>query len=376
MIIYLGIAILMALIGYNAFDPNLQPKFKSWNFVIVWGILVLFWGTSYINAPDIPGYISYFERKTYNWLETGYKLPSITFEKGFNILSCIIKSVTDHYYVYQFILFTSELFLIMKGLEKIIDKNNTIIVVCALFFILPLNLLGALRQGIAIALFIYAIQYIERRKFIKYILLLGLASCFHNSAIFLVLLYWLPLIRPLLFNKRILFIGFLLLNVCYIAGFSISKILDNFLLSFFDLYENTAVYIRYIGISDDVRSNFGLFKILEMDFVYVCFLLLNKSDSRSISLLKILFLIYFILNMLLGGILAHRIGYYFIIIYNTCLIYSLCMLGQMLWNRKELGYLLSCTYFIILNLFYFQNSFSGQVIYKNMFLEHLFKGVY
>lgn len=370
MTIYLILAILFTLVGYEMFSPFSTDN--KWKFIAVWFVLSIFWGFSYIYAPDIPGYMKYFDYKVYDWFKDGIRLPAITFEKGFNILSCILKSLVKQYYIYQFILFSVELFLVMIGLKRLLNIDKAIILICALFFILPMNLLGALRQGIAISLFIFAIPYILERNMIKYGLVIILASFFHQSSLFLLFLYWIPLLFPLLRKKNILICLLVLLNLCYFLGFSISNIIDTFLLSSFTLYDGLDTYTRYVNSESRLISNFGIAKIIEMNFVYVLFILMNKNQSNYYELLKIMFLVYFILNMLLGGILAHRIGYYFVIVYNVSLIISMCLFAKQYMGKKENGYLLVCAYYIFLYLFYFNDFFSNSMVYRNLFLEHVF----
>lgn len=374
MTLYLVSALVMTFIGYENYDT--KSKLINFNYYFVWILLSLFWGLSYIYAPDIPGYISYFNFETYNWFDTGIKLPDITFEIGFNVLSCVIKSFTNQYYVFQFILFTIELFLVMEGMKKLIDKKETIIIICALFFILPMNLLGALRQGIAISLFIYSLHYILERNLFKYIGIIIFSALFHKSSLFLLFLYWIPLLGEVLLKRRLLMTLLILLNICYIINFSISDLLDHLLVKLIYLTEETSSYVRYTNIEGNLSSNFGFFKVMEMNFVYVVFILIDKNKIDYVKLSKLLFLIYFALNMLLGGILAHRIGYYFVLMYQICLMYSICWVGKYIFHKIEIGYLLSCVYYTFLYIFYFNDYILDEMVYKNLFLEYILYGTY
>lgn len=374
MTLYLVLALVMTFIGYENYDT--KSKLINFNYYFVWILLSLFWGLSYIYAPDIPGYISYFNFETYNWFDTGIKLPDITFEIGFNVLSCVIKSFTNQYYVFQFILFTIELFLVMEGMKKLIDKKETIIIICALFFILPMNLLGALRQGIAISLFIYSLHYILERNLFKYIGIIIFSALFHKSSLFLLFLYWIPLLGEVLLKRRLLMTLLILLNICYIINFSISDLLDHLLVKLIYLTEETSSYVRYTNIEGNLSSNFGFFKVMEMNFVYVVFILIDKNKIDYVKLSKLLFLIYFALNMLLGGILAHRIGYYFVLMYQICLMYSICWVGKYIFHKIEIGYLLSCVYYTFLYIFYFNDYILDEMVYKNLFLEYILYGTY
>lgn len=341
--------------------------------LFTWIAISIFWGTSYIYAPDIPGYIEYYNHDVYNWFESGLRLPDKSFEIGFNVLSSIFKSLNFPYFIFQFFLFSLELLIIYKGIEKLFDISKLSAIFCALFFILPLNLMGALRQGIAIALFIYSLHYITNRDFLKYCAIIIIASLFHNSACFLILIYWLwiPNIRSLLCNRKLLIAYLIVLNVCYFGGISAGEWLDSFLNIIISSGDAIGKYERYIDNASTLESNFGIAKIVELNFTYIIFLVLNKDESTQNTILKLMLILYITLNLLAGGILAHRIGYYFIITYQISLLLSFIILGKLTIRNTIIGYSTCCIYLIIINLFHFNNYFTDNVPYINLLIDYI-----
>lgn len=376
MAILLIIAFSFMLVGYGTFNPK-APINRNILLVVIWLAMSLFWGLSYINAPDIPGYIRFYEQKVFDWSIYGVRIPTVNFEYGFLILSCLVKSVSHQFYVFQLFLFSTELALVMMGLRKLFQADRTIIFICALFFVLPLNLLSALRQGIAISIFIFSLSFIIERKLWKYILAIVIASFFHKSSLFLLPLYWIIHVRGLLHQKKILWGILLVLDLLYFFGFSMSAFLDKMLLLFISSYDNVGSYVSYAN-GEIFTSNFGVLKILEMNVVYILLLCFDSEEesSKAKDLLKLLFIAYFVLNMLMGGILAHRIGYYFAIVYQVSLVASFCVLTRRALGRPETGYLIVCFYSVLLNVLYLQGGLSGKLVYRNLFWEHLINGTY
>lgn len=96
------------------------------------------------------------------------------------------------------------LFLIKKGLdnEGIFSKN-----VWLIYFAFPqmwLSHVSIMRQGLATGLIFYGYKYIKQRKFLKYCILVFIATLVHKSAGIMILLY--PLQISLHFFNRIVYL--------------------------------------------------------------------------------------------------------------------------------------------------------------------------
>lgn len=363
------LSVIAIIIG--CFNLNNNSVKTNWAPVaLVYLFIVLSWGMTYIDVPDIPGYITYFYQEVYDWLEDGYKLGSHNnFESGFLWLSGFAKTVSHKFYIFQLILFSIEILLIMIGLNKLLGCNKMIAVICSLFFVLPFNLLGALRQGVAIALFIFALQFIKNRKFFYYCITLLIASLFHTSALLLIFFYWVPGFSRFLQKRAIAVALLIILNICYFTNISVSSIIEPLLINISGSFHVMNFYSVYTeALNGAVQSNFGILKIVEMDLVYVIFILLNKDEDRTIQIFKSFFLFYFILNYLLGGIIAHRLSYYFTLTYYISFVIAIVWFTKKYLNSKGLGYIIFCSYLAVLYQFVFYSNASPNN-YKNMFIE-------
>lgn len=90
-------------------------------------------------------------------------------------------------------LFICSSFIISFSLYVFLKKSSSNPVL-ALFFFITLGFfqfaLTGIRQGIAIAITLFAIPYIQQKKLIKFLIVIVLASIFHKSALFSLPLYW------------------------------------------------------------------------------------------------------------------------------------------------------------------------------------------
>lgn len=163
---------------------------------LVIGSIAIYWGFSYINAADVPGYMNFFK-----YCGTGInsvsnvKDPSLlTFEKGFIYYMGWIKLlVGSDYYFYQFITLSIEFILTYLGLKNLLgNKKDVLLFFCIFATQLPL-FIAAMRQGLVISVFIFSLSFVVKREYLKCIILYLLATVFHSSAIFLigfVCVYW------------------------------------------------------------------------------------------------------------------------------------------------------------------------------------------
>lgn len=364
--VYLIVSLIVLCIGVSAYQTKAT---KGW--VLLWALLAIFWGTSYIYAPDIPGYIYYFDHDTYNWLQTGIKMPDRNFEWGFLALSCVSRSISSHYYVFQLLLYAIESLLVWKGISKLFDKRTALMFTCVLFFVLPSNLMSALRQGIPVSFFIFSLSYVRDQKLVPFFLMMIVGSFFHSSSIYLLFIYFLPRLSGILSKKQLLVSLLLILDICYFLNVSLSNLVMQYFPTLLDLDAlDTDKYDIYM--TDEAmggESNFGLMKLIEMNVVYVLFILRNKTEGKTIKLLQLLFLFFFALNVFVGGILAHRISYYFTIPYQICLIISFIRVGQLLFKERIAGYVMAGLYMIFLYVFKFNDVLSGDYIYHSLILE-------
>lgn len=288
-------------------------------FIVV-GVLSIYWGFEYINAPDMEGYMEMYKLISSDFSYIYNSLATTVyenFEPGFLYLASLIKRLSDNYYVFQFFLLITELSLIYKGISKSANPEIAIFSLCICAFIIP-SLLAAMRQGLAISLFIYSFSYIIERKYIKTFLIYIIGAFFHFSIvamIFVPIIYWnyhriINNDYCAFFKSQWFKIVFLLfLNVLYISEIS-------FLSKFGDVLYGLEVGKGSTGqsyvIADAVfdTDGFGIKKILEMDLCYLLVFWGKWKENSYRTILTIIFIFYFIINAGARGIIVHRFGYY------------------------------------------------------------------
>ena len=301
--------IVLGLLGFSSLDNR---KF----YAIAYCIIVCFWGLSYSYAPDTNGYMEYFDAEV-RTLSQGIDINAHGFEPGFNIFASICKSIIPEYVFFQFALFTIEVALVIAGLRKLLTKEQAKFVIVLLFFLYP-TMLSATRQGVSIALIIYALQFILKRKFKLYLLLIAVAYTFHHSSLIAV-----PLLLVYYLEKRFssnkLLLGILIISdLCWLAGISFSQYLDGVLGTILEDGSGIEKYTMYINDEESAISNYGLAKIIEINIAYCGFIYFRSKQQNPNALFTTFLVLYTIIGMMLGGILAHRFLYYFIIIYYVC----------------------------------------------------------
>ncbi|MGB5244148.1 MAG: EpsG family protein [Lutimonas sp.] len=93
--------------------------------------------------------------------------------------------------------------------RTITRHSNNIMLSTLIFLSLPiyfLNSLSIIRQYVAVSIIFYAYTFIKERQLPKFLLAVLLASLFHKSAIFAVILYWLYNLKLTTLHYIILFI--------------------------------------------------------------------------------------------------------------------------------------------------------------------------
>ncbi len=161
---------------------------------------------------------------------------------------------------------------------------------------------SAMRQSIAINLFIFAIPYIYKKDFLRYILCIVLASLFHFSALILLPVYFLVFLNWKINNfwGSIIFIVFISL---FIFGDKISPILFNVIGNFFQDYE------LYIGTKTEIGSGIGVV-FLSLLLIFVIYY--SRFQNKQINILFNIAIIGFMfipIGLLLA--MVSRISMYF-----------------------------------------------------------------
>ena len=307
MIVTLLVGIISVFFAYLA-----RYNTTRWGMKVSFVLIFLFLALRYNFGNDYKFYLSFFNKinqyEQHNYfhsseqIEIGWVLINRLFQPfGFFIMTAILALFNSVVY-YRFI-------------NKYVQVNYQWFAVFLYAFSTGFMLIhsSAMRQSVAIGLFVFSMEYLFKKDIIRYFLCIGLASLFHGSAIVLLSVFLLAL-----FNWRINRItGFILILVVlslFLLKESLAPYLDQFISIYFSKYR------KYEGTSA-FGSGIGFM------FSFVLFLLMlfyDKYQERETALVFKLAILSFIFIPL--GFYVHmitRVGMYFapatIIVYPVIL---------------------------------------------------------
>ncbi len=249
---YLFLLISLLLIASVEMSIKFDKKSLTIMNIIVIILLLLFFGLRGFVGWDWYNYYPYFTN-----IPTLDKLvlDKVNFEPGFSIYTSFIKTIFPNY---NFFIFTSsiiDLILLDKILKRYIPQNFHVFALAVFFsmegMVMEINLMRNIK---AILLFIISIQYIEKRKFSKFLLLNLIGISFHWSSIFFIPLYF--FVQRKLNIKTIILI-FIIGNIIYLFQInyitstieSIAHLIGGKMQTRTDSYLVSTVFSRQYGIT-------------------------------------------------------------------------------------------------------------------------------
>ncbi|WP_233188367.1 EpsG family protein [Actinomyces qiguomingii] len=120
-------------------------------------------------------------------LEEAYSVSR--FERGYVVLNYVVSRVTDDFNVFLLVLSIVAFGAIFIFIHRY-AFSNSVAVLLAFGMSVFYDVMLALRQGVAVALFLFAFPALLNRRPVHYVLLILLASQFHSSALLLLPLYF------------------------------------------------------------------------------------------------------------------------------------------------------------------------------------------
>ncbi|WP_435950491.1 EpsG family protein [Psychrobacter sp. DM8] len=186
-------------------------------------------------------------------------------EPGYQVLEYALLSVTHSY----FWLFISTAFIVVFCYLTIIRKYSVDYWFSVYLFITlgiyPFFFNG-LRQGLAMAIFAFALPFLLDKRFIPYLLICLLAALFHTTALFMIPFYFLVHLNIAPLYKIIL---------TFVGSFTISGILIAYIAS------TNARYEGYVETSDSAGGLFilGFYLALSLFTLFIIRLYKIKDES-------------------------------------------------------------------------------------------------
>ncbi|WAC41451.1 EpsG family protein [Pedobacter sp. SL55] len=238
--IYLIIGLLIIALTYvDAITKD--RKFSKYTSLFVLAVMLLLVSLRYQVGTDWDAYYDFYKgnRSTDN-VEIGYAL-----------LNDLFSGLGFHYNFFILVLNIFALTLMFSYL----NKNGFLLCVGLLIFFsdlfLYLNLSG-IRQGIAIAITCFSINFAINRNFLPFLGCILFAACFHGTALAFLVVYFLPRTKMKFYVIICCAIGFLL---CNLFLESISEFITLYTIKSADFYTSqqekidNVMNLFYVGIA-------------------------------------------------------------------------------------------------------------------------------
>lgn len=258
-------------------------------------IFVFFFGFRGFVAYDWTAYFDIFN-KVPNLGTLSYNdITILKTEPGFLLLVSICKTIVPNYIFFQF-----SCTLINGTLLALFAKRYTANLPLVLAIFLAMSgivfSIDLMRNSLAIFIFINAIPFLEKRQFIPYMIICGIATTFHTSAIIYIPIYFLINKK---WNKKILIVIFTIANV---VSFFHIPILKSLIGSIAGLLSDTAAqYIdTYMNFdSQGSKLGIGAFERLFTGIMLFCYFDKLSQLRKSNIWVNCLFL-YLAINLFLS----------------------------------------------------------------------------
>ncbi len=245
-------------------------------------IIVIFWGLRRDIGWDYEGYVEIFRnaQNNYNW----------NIEPGYYYLNILFTSLRDGY-IYVLLIATIITYLFLfKALKKF--KILWLGLYFSLVYQFQFMAANQVRQAIAISIFLYALYFLIKKKYLLFCIIVILTAIFvHLSAVALFLAIPFSKIK---LSRRVWTIIIVSAYVLYIIG--CFKLFGNYLFSILPLPEQ---YARYL-LGERVNPEEVGFSIVQLCNVIIAIYIIwnyphfNKSKLLPIYLLGMLMYMVFI----------------------------------------------------------------------------------
>lgn len=225
--IYIVILFIIVLLGITL-KPNKDIKRKKIFMVIVFGVITIIAAIrSSSVGVDTEQFCFAFERIKIMTLSNAFNF--FRYEKGFIVLCKILSYIGTNN---QILIFCSSL-IIFPMIGMFIYKNSKDVVLSSILYI-TLNTyamhMNVMRQALAISIFILGYElFFKKNKFVKYFIVVVLASLFHQTALIMLILIMLK-------NRKYSGKIYLITNVIAILTFVLAPIVWRIATSLFPTY--------------------------------------------------------------------------------------------------------------------------------------------
>ena len=344
-----------------ALYPSGNNSIWQWQIVSAILLFTMVFGMRYGVGSDYFTYLQYFQH------ETGIFRTEI----GFKMIRNILSDINAHYTVYFSVLALLQFLFFMYAFknEQYLYPFLILVLFTGGYFITWMNVI---RQSIAACIFLYAIKFIEQRKIIPYFLWIAVATLFHFSAAFLLVVYpFLAKGRNYFKSVFIQFVIFFTAISLYYVGFDPKKLIGSIL-------EFVAPVMGYKGYiltgsifnrQTEGNTGLGYLLIVIIDLFIISFSGKMNSFYNS-KRFNILYNLYFIGTiarvMFAGTFILLRPFLYFIYFKIAIAAYLFYYFYKNLNYRLNLLFLLLLFYLYLMNFvpyIYFGEQYNSEFLF-------------
>jgi transmembrane protein EpsG len=174
-----------------------------------------------------------------------------------------------------------------------------------LYFINPVFMLlqlSAMRQGVAIGIFIISLEYLAKRDVLKYIILILIAYLFHNSALILV-----PLVIIALYNQKFKKPLIFIILFFYLFGVVFGSLFTSQI-----QYVVNTYFPSYVNYNNPSDVEFGYAFAVLYNLIMISFVLyfISTETSENLVLYKVAIISLLLLPFTVQIIMASRLQMY------------------------------------------------------------------
>ena len=315
MLIYFGI---ISFLGLGVIIEKISERKRIGESFFIFSLLllILFFGLRGYIGYDWYSYKPNFDKMVTigELLKGNTQVLHSGYELGFQIYTSFIKTLTNNYFIYNFINVSVD-FIILYFVIKRFSKYP-ILSLLLFFSIYGVALeIDMIRNAKSIMLFLLSIKYIEERKILNFGALNILGILFHYSSIFYLPMYFILNIK---WNKKFILFLFILGNIYYLSDIRIvMRIIKEY-----NTFLPTGIGAKLSGyfsiIPLDFPLGFSLYYFERVIMFLLCWFVSDNLKNKkygNIILNSLYISIFFFLYLSEFSIVAMRFGLLFIYSY-------------------------------------------------------------
>lgn len=317
--------IIIVLATTDFMFPNM-PRLKNDIFNLSFFIIYFLFTIKYYYGPDINTYVPHYEEDILSLSHAINNLSSLSFEPGYNIFCGILKSLGFSFWAMTAIISTLYFTAIYQLFEQL--KGAKIFALMILVVMDIGVMYAALRQCLAISMFIFMILALQKNKTTNSIIFALLATLFHKSAIFAIIPIFILFVLQKTQIKTYTF-QILLFLLCLLAILPIINIINS-VVEFIPLPPNTLQSIQHhLLLGRSVQVVFLVYLT-----ALICTIHFTTTSTQKKDIIKTTVVIGFIFIVLFYQYyyILHRIRSYFLPI---IIVYIINLSYQYFENKKS-----------------------------------------